>query len=305
MLKWYITSPKQRSLQLLKKRKDGALLCVQEPTEEEIRYLSTRFALEEGMIVDALDPEEVPRAEYLDGVLYLFIRVPILHDGILETEPVLCAVTEHHCSIVSQARVPFLEKALSTDVFTTTEPITCMLQIMFAVAVEYDLSITRLNKNLYRLRKSIEKITSKQILDFVTSEEQMNDVLNSLLRILLALRSLFGHKKIILTEDQSELFEDLVLELDQLVISAKNNLRSIKNTHDAYTAIMTNNLNKEIKLFTSLTVILTIPTIISSFFGMNVRLPLQDHSLGFLAILVLTTVVVGSLLFLFNKNDWL
>ncbi len=304
MIRWYFSSSKETRLRVLNKRKKGSFLYVHQPFSEDLEYLQKTIGLDNGLISDALDPEEVPRAEYLDKILYIFLRVPLQRDTVLETVPVLCAVSRAECCILSQNKLPFLESALTTARFDTTESISCALQLMSLIATEYDTTITRLNKSLYRLRRSIEKITAKQILNFVTSEEEMNDVLNSLTRMLLALQSLFGSKKIKLTEEQTELFQDLVLELDQLVMSAKNNLRSIKNTHEAYTSIMTNNLNKVIKLFTSLTVILTVPTIISSFFGMNVRLPLQEHSLGFAVVLGTTVALVMCLVYLFNKNDW-
>lgn len=304
-MQWYYNTTPDTSLDMIKKRRAGAFVYIESPTPGEIVYLKKHVSLDPSLVLDALDPEEVPRAEYLAGVAYLFVRVPVASSGQLETEPVLIAFTKTTCCLITQTPLPFFRTALQKAEFVTTRPLACALDCLFIIAAAYDTSITQVNKNLYKLRRSIEKITPQQILRFIAFEEETNDSVNSLTRMVLALRSLAGHKKTVLDDEEQALFDDLILELEQLLVSAKNNLRSIKNTHDAYTAIMTNNLNREIKLFTSLTVILTIPTIVASLFGMNVQLPLQNHPYGFAFIISLILVLVVWLLFLFNKNDWL
>ncbi len=305
MMQWYYNNSPDSPLTLIKKRRSGALVYVESPKPSEIVYLKKHVSLDPSLVLDALDPEEVPRSEYLSGIAYLFVRVPVARSGQLETEPVLIAITKTTCCLISQTPLPFLRAALEKAEFATTRPLACALDCLFIIAATYDASITQVNKNLYKLRRSIEKITPQQILRFIAFEEETNDSLNSLTRMILALRSLAGHKKTVLDDGEQALFDDLVLELEQLLVSAKNNLRSIKNTHDAHSAIMTNNLNREIKLFTSLTVILTIPTIVASLFGMNVQLPMQSHPYGFAFIITLIIVLVVWLLFLFSKNDWL
>ena len=108
-----------------------------------------------------------------------------------------------------------------------------------------------------------------------------------------------------LYEEDKDLIEDLLLSNTQLIELSQNNLRTIVNIREGYSTIMTNNLNRIIKLFTSLTVILTIPTMIASIYGMNINLPLANNPLAF--IIIMTSIIIISiiLLIIFIKNDWL
>lgn len=305
MLQWRYSALPTAKMAALNRPKRGAWLSVENPTREEVDYLVKNLHIEKGLLLDALDPEEVPRSEFDSGSLYLFLRIPQYINGTLDTFPFLCIITPKYCCTISHDKLRFLIPSLNETALVTKNPTLFVLQLLFLIAETYEKAITQQNKELFSLRRSIERITPKQILRFITSEEQMNDLLNSLMRILLALQSVSTHKKIQISAEEKEVLQDVILEFEQQVVSAKNNLRSTKNTHDAYTAIMTNNLNRVIKLFTSLTVILTIPTIVASFFGMNVTLPLQNHPYAFVVIVITTVTVVGWLLYLFNRNDWL
>lgn len=107
------------------------------------------------------------------------------------------------------------------------------------------------------------------------------------------------------SEDEIDLVEDLALENAQNMEIAKDNIRTIVNVRESYSTILTNNLNNVIKLFTSLTVILTIPTILGSFFGMNVALPLADHPYAFYEIIIVCLILMLILVVIFIKRDWL
>jgi magnesium transporter len=86
---------------------------------------------------------------------------------------------------------------------------------------------------------------------------------------------------------------------------SRSNIKNIVNLREAYSTILTNNLNRVIKLFTSITVLLTIPTIISSIYGMNVQLPFDKNPLAFFGIIIVILTISASLFYLFNKKQWL
>jgi len=82
-------------------------------------------------------------------------------------------------------------------------------------------------------------------------------------------------------------------------------MRSIRNVREGYSTIMSNNLNRVIKILTALTIVLTVPTIIASFFGMNIKLPLAESSDAFLIVMGGTILISAGVLALFLKNRWL
>ena len=101
------------------------------------------------------------------------------------------------------------------------------------------------------------------------------------------------------------MIEDLLVDHEQLIRICKSNQKGIFNIRESHSSLLSHNLNKTMKLLTSVTVILTIPTMVSSFYGMNVDLPLQGHPLAFLGVLAITTIISISLLVIFNKRDLL
>jgi len=112
-----------------------------------------------------------------------------------------------------------------------------------------------------------------------------------------------GHLE--LYEDDRDLVEDIQLENQQIVESAKANLKTIQNIRSSYTAIVTNNLNGVIKLLTSLTIILTIPTILGSLYGMNVPLPFSESPHAFSTIALVAAVAMGAAAFFFSRRNWM
>ena len=91
----------------------------------------------------------------------------------------------------------------------------------------------------------------------------------------------------------------------QLVDSARSVLKTIQNIRTATEAILTNKLNATIQTLTILTIILTIPTVVASLYGMNVPLPLAENPMAFWMILVFIMLTVSAVVLVFKKGEWL
>jgi magnesium transporter len=106
-------------------------------------------------------------------------------------------------------------------------------------------------------------------------------------------------------EDDKDLVEDLVQETRQLIESSRSSLQTIVNIREAYSNIMTSNLNRRVGILTSMTVVLTIPTIVFSLFGINVPIPGQHSFLAFWLIVGLTAAAVVGTLYWLVRARWL
>jgi len=73
---------------------------------------------------------------------------------------------------------------------------------------------------------------------------------------------------------------------------------------DAFASIISNNVNSVMKLLTALTIVVSMPTIVSSFFGMNVSIPYANKPLAYVGILVLTVILTIGTIYIFVKRDW-
>jgi magnesium transporter len=105
-------------------------------------------------------------------------------------------------------------------------------------------------------------------------------------------------------EDQ-DLFDDMLNSIRQSVDICQVNLKSIKSLRESYQILFTNRLNKIIQFLTAFTIVMTIPTIIASLYGMNVELPLAGSKFAFLYVLFFSSFGIAAFLFLFYKKKWL
>ena len=112
-------------------------------------------------------------------------------------------------------------------------------------------------------------------------------------------------KIIKLYEEDEEILEDAIIENRQAIEMSQIYRDILNGTMDAYASIISNNLNGVMKFLTSITIILAVPTMISSFWGMNVELPFQNNSMGFVIMIFIAVVTTLLVTWLLNRKDML
>lgn len=307
MIKKYFRTLKDDSLKEITDIRNGVWVYVESPTEEEITELEKNFGLDDAILADAQDFFEVPRLEQSGGVSYFFTRYPFeetQEDG--DTAPLLIAVGESFVVTVALRDVPqlkaFIEQEI--DVFTTQKA-KFFLQIMTVVVQSFEKELVRLRRVVQRDRTRLRRIGNQEIVRLVAYEHRLNDMVAALVPTNLWLEQLSHGGYLQLFNEDIELMEDLSNTNRQVVESARAVLKDIQNIRSASATILTNNLNTTIKTLTILTIILTIPTVIASLFGMNVAMPFADHPYGFWLVLTLVAMTVSLAAWLFFRNNWL
>lgn len=306
MIKIYQKKVKDRKLKTLKTFKIGSWIYIDNPSKKELDQFAERFSLERDLLEDAIDPNEVPRVEVENGVTYVFTRVPFKEKERVTTSPALFGLGKDFLFTVSPKPLPFLDKFTSGKInFYTTQKAKLFTLLFSEINAIYNHSITEINKKVRSLSVNPEKINNKDILQFVIFEGGLNDFLAALTPINALLNNILSGKFFKLYEEDKDLVEDVFLANGQLIETCKLNLKSIGNIRESYSTIMTNNLNRVIKLLTALTVMLTVPTIVASFYGMNVSLPFAGSPLAFIWIVTATVFVSLAILGIFIYNRWL
>lgn len=296
---------KDVELKKLSEFRVGSWVYVENPSPEEVLTLTSQFGLEEGYLKDALDPYEVPRVEMEESGAYFFTRLPFQENDHVITAPMLIVIGTDFLMTVSQRPLPFLEKFLSGRVaVTTTQKMKFFLQIVQEINSLYSKFVTAISKNVRAMSVNVERISNKDIVQFVTFEGALNDFMGALVPSNVMLSNLLSGKTLQLYEEDKDLIEDLSLHAGQLVELCKSSLKTIVNIREAYSTIVTNNLNRVIKFLTALTILLTVPTMIASLYGMNVPLPLMDSPFAFWVILGSILGISGVLLWVFSRNRW-
>lgn len=306
MIHYYFRSVKEDALQKLEEPKPGVWVHIESPTEDELRTVAERHGVELDLLQDAVDFYEVPRFEAHEGNAYFYTRFPTEISSEVSTAPILLIVTKSEVLSVARTHPAFLDKYIEGKVaLYTTQRTKLFLVLVDAINKHYRSNLMRIRRDVQRSRVNLRTIRNRDIESLVIIESALNDFVSALVPTNAALKTVLSGKHVQLYEDDVDLIEDIQLENQQIVESAKANLKNIQNIRDAYTAIVTNNLNQVIKFLTSLTIILTIPTLIGSLYGMNVMLPFADSPYAFFGLATIITAGMVALGYYFSKKEWL
>ena len=144
---------------------------------------------------------------------------------------------------------------------------------------------------------------NKELLKLLSIEKSLVYFTTSLKSNELVMEKTMRGKIIKLYEEDEEIIEDAITENKQAIEMAKIYSDILNGTMDAYASIISNNLNGVMKFLTSITIVLAIPTMISSFWGMNVGLPFQNNKFGFLIMVAISAMLTLIVTWWLKRKD--
>lgn len=289
MIKIYRKKLNDLRLKKINKIEKGGWVLSVNPDEKEIKFLAESLNLDWKILGDGLDENEISRIEKdRVGNFYMIMRFPLEDNNRnIITMPMLVAITQDNIVTLCGAKNSIVDNFLTSDSnFCTTHKTNFLLKIILKIFGSYDLYLNRILKDIKSKKIKISNLENKDILFLVQEEETLNNFVSSLFPAINVLEKILSGRYITIYEKDKDIMEDLVMDSNQTLELSKAGSRSIKNIREAYSAILTNELNKIMKILTFVTIFLTIPTIVSSIFGMNVALPLEGNPLAFLFVMI-------------------
>lgn len=306
MITVYKKALKDKTLITTKKLTKGTWIAVVDPSAKELDFLVEKFQLYKPNLEDGLDENELPRIELDEGSLYIIFRKAIKEGLQITTLPILTVVTPGNIITLSKTQPSILSDLQNAKVhFNTTQKTQFLLRIFQQVFTGYDRNISTIEKELRKNRFAVNKLRNEDIQKLVNYEETLHELLSMMTKQVNILQRVLTGKYIQIYEKDRDIIEDLMTDGAQTLEMCRTQLRTITSVREAYQAILTNNLNKVIRFFTAITIVLTIPTIIASIFGMNVKLPFANSPSGFLIIMGITLVISAILVVVFIYEKWL
>lgn len=308
MIKHYFRSLKNKDIQKIEEQRKGSWIMAYDVTPEDVEFL-IGLGFDELLLEDANDYFEVPRFEYENGVNYLFTRYVVRAEGgELSTAPLLIAVSDKYILTVSHKKVEFLDDFASgrKGPFITTQKVKSIIMMIETIAQQYAKSIVSIRRTMLQHFGNVDSIKEQDIIDFVSLEGRVTDYSSALVPTETALIQMLKRKRTLeLHEDDVDLVEDLVQDVAQLIENARGVLNTIQNVRDAHSSILANKLNRTMKTLTGVTIILTIPTIVASIFGMNTWLPFAKSPISFVSIILI--IIIATLLMArwFRNSKWM
>jgi magnesium transporter len=306
MVTYYFRTVKDTEMKEVTDPRSGVWVHAVAPTAEELTELTKTFVLDDDILQDATDIYEVPRMERSQGATYFFTRYPLrdqLHDN--ATAPLLIISGESFVITISVLEVPQFKKMISGEYpVYTTQKAKLFIEMMSILTSSFDRELLRLRKAVHKDRVRLQSIGPREIERLVGYESILNSIVDALIPTNAWLQQVTGGGHMQFYADDVETMQNLVIANGQVVNSARSILKTIQNIRGASEAIMTSRLNNALRILTVLTILLTVPLVIASLYGMNVDLPFQDGAYTFYGLLALNVLILGLLTFVFRKNDW-
>ena len=315
MLKIYSTDVETNQLQEIKEFKKGSWINLVNPSENEIKKVCESINIQEDFIRDALDYEEKARidSEEDDNTILFVLDVPIIEKGedndIYTTMPLgMIVVRDDFFITVSLRKNKVIEDFEKRKIknFQTYKKTRFIFQIFYLNASYYLTYLKQINKETeiaeYILKNSMK---NKELLKLLSLEKGLVYFATSLKSNEMVMEKTMRGKIVKLYEDDEDILEDSIIENRQAIEMAQIYTNILNGTLDAYASIISNNLNGVMKFLTSITIVLAIPTMISSFWGMNVKLPFENSNLGFIIMVAIAVVLTLGVTWWLKRKDML
>ena len=293
MIKRYYTDINTNKTIKTSEYKKGCWINLIAPTDKEIKEVCEKINIKEDFIRYSLDYEEKARIDKDDDDTILFIvDVPIMEKEneteIFSTMPIgMIVVRDDYFITVSLKEneiIKEIERSVSKNIITYKKS-RLIFQILFQNAAKFLQLLKQINKETEIAENVLKKsMKNKELLKLLNLEKSLVYFTTSLKSNEVVMEKTLKGKIIKLYDEDEDILEDAIIENKQAIEMAKIYSDILNGTMDAYASIISNNLNGVMKFLTSITIILSIPTMIASFWGMNVRVPMQDNPLGFVII---------------------
>jgi len=281
------------------------------PSHDEIIKLNKEHDLPEDLITDILDIDERSRTEFEDEWTLIILRIPIkdTSNGVpFHTIPLGIVIKENYtitiCAKENKVLPISLPKLTREQYRETTDKISFILKLFTTSANLYLRYLKQLNQMTALIEQDLEKsIKNKELNNLLKMEKCLVYFITSIKGNEIVLARLKNSKKIT-TEINEDLLEDAMIENKQALEMAQIHSDILSGMMDAFASVISNNLNVVMKQLTIISIVLMIPTLVASFFGMNVPNFLEQSNWGMVIIVFISIFLSVIGVVLFRRKQW-
>ncbi len=302
---------KLRSLQ------KGAWINIVDPTPYELREVSALTNVEPDFLRAALDEEERSHLDAENDSVMILTNVPIVYEEeSYDTLPLAIILTKQYIITVCLEETPVMASfnERTARLFHTYKRTQFLFEILYRTATFYLRYLRQINKLSdeieEQLRRSMRNADILRLMElqkgltYFNASLRSNDAVFDKLMRLRNNRSLEGILEIY--EEDEDLLEDVIIENKQAREMVEMYSQILSQMANIFSSIISNNQNMVMKFLAAMTIIIAVPTVIASFFGMNVPVPLAENSLGFIIVIVIALLasIVAAIIFWKNHMFW-
>lgn len=292
---------------------EGCWVALTDPTASEIIEVSSKYGIDVDHLRAPLDEEERSRIEVEDDYTLVLVDIPAIEErndkDWYVTIPLAIIITEDLIFTVCLEETPVLTAFMNSRVrnFYTYKKTRFILQILYKNATMFlhylriiDKKSEAVERKLHLSQKNSELIEllelEKSLVYFTTSLRANEVVLEKLLKV----------EKIKQYPEDRELLEDVIIENKQAIEMTNIYSDIMSGTMDAFASVISNNLNIVMKFLATITIVMSIPTMIFSAYGMNVNgngMPFANSNFGFFIVIAIALFISLLVAFIFSKKN--
>lgn len=311
MVKIFKSSEKETSQ--IEEFEAGCWVAMTNPSAEELKEVSERYHIDADDLRAALDEDERSRIEEEDGYSFVIVDVPTIEErndkdwygtipmSIIKCEDAIITV----CLEDTQVLTAFMDGRVRD--FYTYMKNRFIFQVLYRNATLY-LNYLRIIDRRSDIveQKMHESTRNSELIELLELEKSLVFFTTSLKGNELVLERLLKSGNIKRYPEDEDLIEDAITENKQAIEMANIYSGILTGTMDTFASIISNNQNMVMKFLTTVTIVLSIPTMIASFYGMNVNLngmPFATSKWGFIIVLGISILISGIVALIFRKKD--
>jgi magnesium transporter len=288
----------------------GCWVNIVNPTKENLPLIAEHFKIPIDFLTSSLDIDETARIEVDEGATLFIVKVPYFDENNVDvlyfTIPIGIILTNGLTITVCSKKDSVLRAFVNNQVRHTAVNHRFILQLIFRATLLFLQHLKQLNNTASVIQKKLEQESrNAQLIKLFNIEKSLVYFATSLKSNLLMLERLRRLRGFELTEENEDLLEDTLTECKQAIEMANIYSDILSGMMDAFASVISNNLNLVMRLLTSITIIITIPVLVTGFFGMNVALPFDKEPYAYVAVLGLCVVLCLSAVTYFRRKRWL
>lgn len=305
-----IYSHNAKGLLTQKEPTSGSWLNVVDPSPQEISQIQN-LGIFQDFITYPLDLDEQARTEREDGVIFILLRVPYnqgqsedvpfttLPLGIILTDELIITICKRDHEIIR-----YFADGKVRD-FSPGKRNRFVLRLFLKTAQTFLVYLKEINKVVDALEDKLQlSQKNKEVLELLKYQKSLTFFTTALKSNELMMERLQRSQLFKMYPEDEDLLDDVLIENRQAIEMTNIASNILSSMMDAFASIISNNLNVVMKFLASVTILLSIPTIITSYYGMNVILPLANYQHTNLILLAVVFVIVILVSVIFWKKDW-
>jgi len=289
----------------------GCWIQVTCPVEDDVKYLVDELKIPDYFLEDISDTDERSRYDYDERWLMIILRIPHLKNiasrspyttiplGVLIKDDKIITV----CNQETKMMLDFInhQQRRGEGFIDATD---LVFRLFLSASVWYLKYLKQVNGLIEKAKRNLDhNIDNKDL----TSLSRLQDSLTYFATSIRGNETLLSKLKFRLPVDDldAELIEDVNIEMQQAREMTAIYANILDSTMDTYANLINNNMNRVMRLLTSLNMIIMLPTLVASLFGMNLVNGMEQSNWGFLVAIVISVIITVIGWWYFRKRQWL